>query len=351
MSNAGVETSGTKSPAEPKTKILKRKQAKHDSVEVVQERVTRRNSSKDAKMGDSPKPEGDLSKNGAIGSPVPAPSTKQQFPESGGRDKTGSKKPKKRSGSSLPLRSSKRLAGSEPEMQSNLDLSERSRRAAARGSTGSKVDASPSFPAEAPDSVPQTSNIEPAKEAADHAVMDVETHRLKESEKPPTESSAIPEEPAGEKASENEKPPTESSAIREEPSGEKASEKPLDDGQRFQESQLCYDFGDSWSDPLEFALKTLRGELPIEDTLTFPGCFGEQFDTTCLKQQPQFVPPTNLQSELAPKSDSSKINNVVDPLPASSPSLENLGFSSYSTINLQPNKDVGKKDSQTKFNP
>ncbi|XP_051129617.1 uncharacterized protein LOC127250385 [Andrographis paniculata] len=37
------------------------------------------------------------------------------------------------------------------------------------------------------------------------------------------------------------------------------------------ESQLGNDFGDSWSDPVEFALKTLCGEIPIDDNLPFPG--------------------------------------------------------------------------------
>ncbi|KAH6769062.1 methyl-CPG-binding domain protein 13 [Perilla frutescens var. frutescens] len=314
------------------------------------------------------------------------------------KKKAGSTKSKKRKDSSLPSRSSKRLAGSEPEIQSPLNLSEHTLRAALKVITASEVDASPSFPHKASDSIPQAFNIEPAKEAADDAVVVEETpqdvNQLKEVEKPPTESSAIPEEPSGEKAGEkplddekaNEKPlddtkasekPLDDTKASEKPlDDKKVSEKPLDDGRRSQESQLCYDFGDSWSDPLEFALKTLRGELPIEDNLTFPSCFGEQLNTSfnqidgCLKHS-QFAAPTNIQSEFASHSESSKKNNTVDPLPASSPlfsplqnavnplpasapsfsALGNIGFSSCGGFNLQPSTEVGKKDSKTKFNP
>ncbi|XP_057775793.1 uncharacterized protein LOC130994745 isoform X4 [Salvia miltiorrhiza] len=344
----GAESLGMKSPAGSDTKTLKQQQAGQDSVEVIAvgahyrgDEVSCENSNKSAKMGNNPEPESDVSINAvrviavdaATSSPVADPS----------RNKAGSRKSKKRRELSTPLRTSKRLAGSEPETQPNFGLNERSLRASLRGSTAKEVDASPIVPLEASD-IPQTSNIEPAKEVVEHAVTGEETHQdvtqPKEDEKPPpAEGSTVPEEQSG--------------------GTETASMNPLVDDQQSQASQLCYDFGDSWSDPLEFALKTLRGELPIEDTLTFPSCFRDPLDTAfsqsdgCLKQ-PQFDAPINFQSEFASPSESSKKQNAVDPPPAAPPSfsaLGNLGFSSFGGFNFQPSAEVGKKDSKTNFNP
>ncbi|XP_047982386.1 uncharacterized protein LOC125223330 isoform X1 [Salvia hispanica] len=438
-SNGGAEIFGAKSPAESGTNTMKREQ------------VDQENSNKVAEMGNNLEPESKVSKKGVKVMAVDAstssagsdPLTNQQLPESWGRNKIGSRKSKKRKESGTPLRISRRLAGSEPEMQLNLDLNEHS----LRGYTAKEVNASPTVPHEASD-IPKTSNIQLAKEVVEKADIGGEetcqdVNRPKEVEKPPlTEGSTVPEEQSGATATastnplwisrrlagsepemqlnldlnepslrgstakevdassivpheasdipktsniqpatevvdkadlggeetcqdvnnlkEVEKPPlTEGSTVPEEQSGATAiaSTNPLVDGQQSHASQLSYDFGDSWTDPLEFALKTLNGELPIEDTLTFPSCFREPLDTTfsqidgCLKQS-QFDVPVNFQSEFPCQSESSKKQNAVDPAPATAPSsFSALSFSCSSDFNLQPSAGVRKKDLQTKFNP
>lgn len=364
LSTAGAESSGTMNPPDTDTKTSKQKQAQFTPAGAlfIQEKVSSGNSNENAKMGDTTQAENDVSKedNRAVAVDVAMSST--PMTENGGRSNLGSRKSKKRMNSSLPQRTSKRLAGSEPEIQSNLDLNERSLRAAVRGSTVSEVDTSPNFPLEASD-IPQTSNIEPPKEATDHTVISEETlqddDQLKEVEKPPadipqTSNIKPPKEPTDHtvrneetlldinQLKEVEKPSTEGSPIPEEQSVAKESN----------DKQLCYDFGESWSDPLEFALKTLRGEIPIDDTLTFPSFFGDG----CSKQS-DFDVPINFQSKFVPNSESLKKNNAVDSSPAtSSPSfstLGNIGFNSCVGLNFQPSSEVGKKDpqSQTKFNP
>ncbi|KAL1569046.1 hypothetical protein AAHA92_00577 [Salvia divinorum] len=330
-SNGGAESLGTRVPSELDTNTLKREQVNHEG------------SNKSAEIGNKLEPENDVCKKGvrvmdvdaAMSSPVADPSTNQQLPESGCRNKIGSRKPKKRRESSMPTRTSKRLAGSEPEMKSKLDLNEEpSLRAALRGSTAKVVDASPIAPPKASD-IRQTSNIEPAKEAVEQAVIGMETcqeaNQSKEAEKlTPTEDSTVPAEQSGATGT--------------------TSMDPLVDGQQSQVPQLCYDFGDSWTNPLEFALKTLTGELPIEDTMTFPSCFREPFDATFgeadgwLKQS-NFDAPVNFQSEFPSHSESSKKQKAVDPSSATAVAFSGLGF------NFQPSTEVGKKDSQTKFNP
>ncbi|KAG6405766.1 hypothetical protein SASPL_133360 [Salvia splendens] len=438
-SNGGAEIFGAKSPAESGTNTMKREQ------------VDQENSNKSAEMGNNPEPESEVSKKGVKVVAVDAstssvgsdPLTNQQLPESGGRNKTGSRKSKKRRESGTPLRISRRLAGSEPEMQLNLDLNEHS----LRGYTAKEVNASPTVPHEASD-IPKTSNIQSAKEVVEKADIGGEetrqdVNRPKEVENPPlTDGSTVSEELSGATATAStnplwisrrfagsepemqlnldlnepslrgstakevdassivpheasgipktsnilpatevvvkanigseetrqdvnnpkkvEKPPlTEGSTVPEEQSGATAtaSTNPLVDGQQSHASQLCYDFGDYWTDPLEFSLKILKGELPIEDTLTFPSCFREPLDTTisqidgCLKQS-QFDVPVNFQSEFRCQSESSKKQNAVDPAPATAlSSFSALGFSCSGGFNLQPSAEVRKKDSQTKFNP
>ncbi|XP_042007717.1 uncharacterized protein LOC121756281 isoform X2 [Salvia splendens] len=320
------EISGVKSPAESGTNTMKREQ------------VDQENSNMSAEMGNNPEAEVKVIVDASTSSAGSDPLTNQQLPESRGRNKVGSRKSKKRREPSTPLRISRRLAGSEPEMQLNLDLNEHP----LRGSTAKEVDASPIVPNEA-SYIHETSNIQPAKEVVEKADICGEETRQdvnqpKEVEKPPlTEGSTVPEEQSGATAT--------------------ASTNPLVDGQQSHASQLCYDFGDSWTDPLEFALKTLKGELPIEDALTFPSCFREPLGTTfsqidgCLKQS-QFHVPVNFQREFPCQSESSKKQNAVDPGPATAPSsFSALGSSCSGGFNLQPSAEVRKKDSQTKFNP
>ncbi|KAL0297740.1 UNVERIFIED_CONTAM: Methyl-CpG-binding domain-containing protein 13 [Sesamum radiatum] len=295
--NGGGENSGANIPSESEAKILKQ---------------TQDNSNSNAETDKNPEPANEVPKQdaGVMAVDVAISATDP----------------------SVPLRASKRLAGSEPEVQPTSVLNERSLRAAAKRSSGSEVDtlSSPSVKASA--SMPLPSDVERAKE---EILQKVES--LDKVEKPSTEDQAIPDEQTG----------------------TQASEKQQDDGKRPQESQLCYDFGDSWSNPLEFALKTLRGEIPIDDTLSFAGCFSEQVGIPynkadgCLKPS-QRDEPIIFQNEFGHHSESSKQQGAVNELPANPSSFSALGNISFPTcngFNSQSSTGAVKKDSQTTFNP
>ncbi|KAK6117088.1 hypothetical protein DH2020_049133 [Rehmannia glutinosa] len=301
------ENSGTKSQPDSETKISKQTQGDNDadSVKVTSD-----------------------------------PLTKQQPSECGTEKQTDKtpKNPKKRKVLSLPSRTSKRLAKSEPELPSNSVISERSVRAAAKRPSGSEVDVS--LKAEA--SMPPPSGIEPAEEASEREFVREET--IQEIEPP----------------KEPEKAPNENPAIPDEQTGGNSSEKQVADSKRSQESQLFFDFGDSWSDPLEFALKTLRGEIPIDDTLAFQGCFSENLNipynnhVDSHSKPSQSDVPNIFQTEVAPNSGPSNQNGAVNqppPNPTSFSALGNIGFPGFSGFNSQPSTEVGKKDFLTKFNP
>ncbi|KAK4400746.1 hypothetical protein Sango_1180700 [Sesamum angolense] len=328
--NGGGENSGANIPSESGAKFLKQ---------------TQDNSNSNAETDKNPEPANEVPKQDAgvmavdvaISATVTDPLSEQKILGSGTEKQTDitpvkSRTSKKRKDPSLPLRVSKRLAGSEPEVQPTSVLNERSLRAAAKRSSGSEVDtlSSPSVKASA--SMPLPSDVEPAKE---EILQKVES--LDKVEKPSTEDQAIPDEQTG----------------------MQASEKQQDDGKRPQESQLCYDFGDSWSDPLEFALKTLRGEIPIDDTLSFAGCFSEQVGIPynkadgCLKPS-QRDEPIIFQNEFGHHSESSKQQGAVNELPANPSSFSALGNISFPTcngFNSQSSTGAVKKDSQTTFNP
>lgn len=243
----------------------------------------------------------------------------------------------------MPSRTSKRLAGGQPDTDYHSISDERSLRAAANKSSQSELDTSPSFSLKGSASIPLPSDIVPAKE--------------------PTENSFKVEENVQEIEPPNkvESPPTENPAITEERAGEKGNETQLDNGQKSKESQLFYDFGESWSDPLEFALKTLRGDISIEDTLTFPNCFSNpnsilyNQQNGCSKPSQSNASITLKNDEVASYSESSKQNAAADQLPANPSSfsaLGNISYTNYNNIfNRQPSTEVGKKNSQPKFNP
>lgn len=238
-------------------------------------------------------------------------------PERGNRASRNSTKSKKRKGLSLPSRTSKRLSGSQPEISPIVNLSEHSLRAAARASakkpnsTLEEVSASVSLP---------PSDIEQSKAVPEEEVPEEETFkgdgthqdRLREIvenlfndvEEPPTEG-----------------PP----------------EVQIDETETAQEPQLCYDFGDSWSDPLEFAFKTLMSDISIDDPLTFSSCFNEQ---NIAPQNQEHGP----QNELAARAESSK---QVGPGSSSPSPLGDIGFAgSFGGLNHQSCNEVGKKDFQ-----
>ncbi|KAL6547926.1 hypothetical protein OROHE_009631 [Orobanche hederae] len=345
----GGESSGTKDLRSSEAEILKQTLSNNGFCEnvtsagadCIEQKIPCVNSIKNPETPINPKPENKVLKdeptamdvNAAVSPPVTNASTKQQPSESvmeKETDKTQAnlKNPRKRKVLSLASRTSRR--GSAPEeMPSNSVLNECTFREAAKISSVSEVNVSSA-------SVHMPSDIEPAKETSSHEFLGDETHKeiepLKVAGKHPKDNTIIPHEQKDGNASENK-----------------------------QESQLCFDFGDSWSDPLEFALRTLRGEIPIDDTLAFQGCFNENLSIPynnnqldgCIRPFQSDI-PNIFQNEVAPNSGSSNQQGDADPLPASSSSFSafgNIGFPDFHGFNGQSSTNAGKKDSQTKFNP
>ncbi|GER30371.1 methyl-CPG-binding domain protein 13 [Striga asiatica] len=185
---------------------------------------------------------------------APENEPEQQPPKSETKQKTekkppsNSKNPKKRKDPIFPSRASKRLSGTVlPETPLNSVLNERSLKAAAkrRPSTTEEANISPKSPAKVVVVPPPPENELSGKKTPE------ETQPPNfGTENPANNASIGPEEQTG--------------------------------NNNTLESQLCFDFGDSWSDPLEFALKTLKGEISIDDTLAaFPGCFNENLNVPC----------------------------------------------------------------------
>ncbi|XP_051119536.1 methyl-CpG-binding domain-containing protein 13-like isoform X2 [Andrographis paniculata] len=270
--------------AEADTKILKKTQdslvldhvkVTSDGIDSFRENIFIENSIKNAKMENDCRPIIEAAKEDLRITDVIDSSLAEQQPSENrvdsraDRTRQGSRKSKKGEASSLPLRASKRLAKSEPEVLPSPCLSERSLRAAARKSSGSiKVDPSP----EESTSIPLPPDTELAKkEKVDAESPPVRTETLEPMEKP---SSAIPDDPIN--GNITEKQPD---------SGKLLSQEPL----------FLYDFGESWSDPLEFAFKTLRGEISIED-LNLTACFTKSISPP--SNQPEA--PVNLQNVFHP---------------------------------------------------
>ncbi|KAL6536430.1 hypothetical protein OROGR_013002 [Orobanche gracilis] len=327
------ESSGTKDLQPSEAEIMKQtisnnrfhsENVTSAGVDCIEQKVPCVNSIKNPETPINTKPENKVLKdeptamdvNAAVSSPVTNASTKQQPSESVMEKETDKsqanlKNPRKRKVRSLASRTSRR--GSAPEeMPSNSVLNECTFREVAKISSVNEVNVSSA-------SFPMPSDIEPAKEVSSHEFLGGET---------PKDNPIIPHEQKDGNASENK-----------------------------QESQLCFDFGDSWSDPLEFALRTLKGEIPIDDTLTFQGCFNENLSIPYNNQLDRCIRPFQsdipniFQNEVAPNSGASKQQH---PLPASSSSFSafgNIGFPDFHGFIGQSSTNAGKKDSQTKFNP
>ncbi|KAF5938633.1 hypothetical protein HYC85_022892 [Camellia sinensis] len=210
-----------------------------------------------------PRTEGSKRKRGqrvcAENGTVPTPSTgmvrEEKLSENGMGENRNRKvqidysKSKKKDARSLPCRSSKRLAGSKPEMEVNLALSEHFLRAEARKSGESEVKPSLGDLDNVAHNAPQPFKSLSDTQNAHHALTGKETQsnvELSKSKKP-LEDQAFPEHQPGRQDT------------------EKKDEENI-------ESQLLYPFGDSWADPcLEFAIKTLTGAIPIEDNFAIQG--------------------------------------------------------------------------------
>ncbi|XP_075487481.1 uncharacterized protein LOC142526781 isoform X2 [Primulina tabacum] len=215
------------------------------------------------------------------------------------------RKSKKRRDLNLPLRASKRLAKSEPEMLSNVELSERTCRAATKRSSATSVPR-----------VPLPSDLGPTKKVADHANAVVETLRgedpLNNVEKPLGEGNAtLNEEPSNKVKN----PLAEDDTNFKEQTVGKTNGKQPNDDVTSQDTQPCYEFGDSWTDPcLEFAYKTLTGEIPLDDTSPFPEIrYNQDGGIQTLASEE----PSMFESEIPPGFESTNQNNSVGNVPAS----------------------------------
>ncbi|XP_052209102.1 uncharacterized protein LOC127812655 isoform X2 [Diospyros lotus] len=203
--------------------------------------------------------------NGTFSSPL-AQILREENLEEIGLEKNSSRKPLADSGKSknkkelkLPCRSSKRLAGHKPEMVANWGLSEHAIRAAVRNS--GENDAKPSQGAldNIAHSSPQQCLTIPERQIADDALIGTEAKldgEMSNRSKKRLEDQVVMDNPLVRQETENK------------------------DGENI-ESQSCYPFGVSWSDPcLEFAFKTLTGEINIEDDPMFQGHFHQQVNSS-----------------------------------------------------------------------
>ncbi|XP_073042904.1 uncharacterized protein [Primulina eburnea] len=117
-----------------------------------------------------------------------------------------------------------------------------------------------------------------------------------------------------------------------------------------EESQLCYKFGSSWSDPcLDFAFKTLTGEISVEESFAFSGRFGNQSGVPYNQSKDPIKPsgtvvPTIFHNEIPRHSEQLKKNNEVHVLPGN-----NISFPAYSGLSSrQSSSDARNMEYQTK---
>ncbi|XP_073132981.1 uncharacterized protein [Henckelia pumila] len=123
-----------------------------------------------------------------------------------------------------------------------------------------------------------------------------------------------------------------------------------------EESQLCYEFGSSWSDPcLDFAFKTLTGELPIGETFSHSGNFRNQSGVPYNQAKDPINKPsgsvvqTIFQNEIPCHSEQMKKNNVVHLLPGNNTSFPTCsGLSSQQSISEARNMEYQTKVSLRK---
>ncbi|XP_040985960.1 uncharacterized protein LOC121234190 isoform X2 [Juglans microcarpa x Juglans regia] len=175
----------------------------------------------------------------------------------------------------LPRRSSKRLAGFEPELLANSLSSEHALKNASRQSCESEA----TLPVILVDRSSQQLEDGLNMELAHHDSNNIKTQVLGESSnksKMSFELQIVPKE----------QPQVPKSEILPEP-------------------QLSFPLMDSWSDPcLEFAIKTLTGAIPVEDNLAVQGTFQEQLDISHTRRNgglalPDFGLPRFFQNDIS----------------------------------------------------
>ncbi|BFG31679.1 hypothetical protein CerSpe_179520 [Prunus speciosa] len=222
-------------------------------------------------------------------------------------------KSKKNKELKLPHRSSKRLAGVEPELLPNFMSSERALRNATGRSSKSKAIQAVNSADEAsqlPEAGPETKFANyPCTTTIDTSIPEQSSNKSENF----LEDQAIPQEKP-------QKFETEKAAI----------ENP--------EAQFSFPFMDSWSDPcLDFAFKTLTGAIPIEDDL-FQGYFQEKIETSHNHRDslalPDFGSPSFFQSDILPQFDTPEQSISGQQLPVNSSFLPsgNVGMSNCNGV-------------------
>lgn len=219
-------------------------------------------------------------------------------------------KSKKVKGLQLPHRTSKRLAGAEPELLAEPMSSERAlRKAMAKSYRSNSIqavdlahEASQQFEAGQEKKVANDPIIKPS-------LHEESSNKIEKSLKDQAVSEEKPQKLEIEKA---------------------AVESP--------ESQFSFPFLDTWSDPcLDFAFKTLTGEIPIEDDL-FQGYFQENLNTSHNQKEslalPDFGSPSFFQSDISPQFDAPEqsVSGQLFPMNSSLPPTGNGGLSNCNGV-------------------
>ncbi|KAH9777792.1 hypothetical protein KPL71_007136 [Citrus sinensis] len=147
--------------------------------------------------------------------------------------------------------------------------------------------------------------------------------------------------------------PLEAQTVPEEPSQKLENEKPEEQPQKLEsermdienpDSQVLLPYGDSWSDPcLEFAFKTLTGAIPVDENLAIQDYFQHQLDPSDTQKDnslamPEFGPIKSFQTDVPHQPDTPEKQLAPAPqqqLPANPlPPPGNASTPSSSSIDL-----------------
>lgn len=288
------------------------------------------------------------------------------------KTKTDSRKSLKRKPPRTPGRSSKRLAGHEPEMQPNLSLTERALRTAikmphevgvdttlskARDTTANKV--ALQQPVTQATTLSSLTLNTAAGQAAQQPVNELKRSRsmnmsmsavankmpmhpvIREAETTVVHRTSVPSEASLVTDLQNNfKSPPESQVLQQTTTGERQVEENT-------MPQVDY-----WSDPCwDFAFKTLTGAIPLEETLTLPGCFPQPTGASYTQENltfglPEFETAPIFQNDVqqtAPVQNNMAVNQV-----STNSTLPPAGNLNLPGCSSQPNLEVKSKDYQTK---
>ncbi|KAG6688693.1 hypothetical protein I3842_11G137100 [Carya illinoinensis] len=216
-------------------------------------------------------------------------------------DSRKSKNSKNNKELNLPRRSSKRLAGFEPELLANSLFSEQAIKNASRQSCESEATLTVVLADRSSQQLEDGLNME----LAHHDFNNIKTQVLGESSNKSEMSLELQIVP-------KEQPQVAKSEILPEP-------------------QLSFPFVYSWSDPcLEFAIKTLTGAIPVEDNLAVQGTFQEQLDISHTRRNgglalPDFGSSHFASPEQAVAGNKPSMSSFLAPGNVSLPSCEVIG--------------------------